>query len=460
MKKTSGIGSKPASAPGAFDANDKKKLIVMGVLLVLVAIAYLASTATEKKYELEENETLAENAEEATPELYVPPFDWAGISERIDDSEANRTSIERDALDEVLTHATLLTGSHYGALDTKNLDGELSATIAADPNTWRGKPIRVRGTIERLIERTRPGGGEYLEGRIRLEDDSPAFFVLTSLPKDRLGDTLGVDGFVRLHGLFLKNYREESDRGWEEGPLVVGRNAVVSYPGIDEDVSLTDSIFKLVDDDSVTEGPAGAPFEARWKLLAFARDLEEGEIDWETAPELNNETLGEILKNGRSNRVQPFRIPISKNMGTHEQLISENPARLEKITTGWIGNTTWTAGNGLVRFDGPFVMPELRDGDFITAKGLFFRNHLYEPAKGGAAIAPYFVLTELERFIPEEDPLVGQIFMFVGLVTLGLISLLFLLLTRDRKQARELQENLIRRRRERRAQQATGEVGS
>lgn len=458
MKKTPGFGSTPQGSvpPGAFTSADKKKLVIMTALLVVVGFAYLWSLFGKEKAEADEHAKQMQNRE-AIPEetIYVPEFDFAALNDELDESEDGQLRLERAPLERVLNHAALLTGTHYTHLDTLVLDEDNASTLLDDTTASRGRPVRIRGDIEALVERRRAdGNGAYQEGRLRLEDGSVAYFCLTELPEDDEGPA-GVDTFVRINGLFFKTYRSETDRGWETGPMIVARNAVFSYPSVGDRVTeLPPLLFELVPDDSVIDGPGVPPFEAYWTLLAYARDLEEGAVDWSTVPELDNLALAELLKDGKQYRAQPFRIPICKNMGTRQLTIPENPARVEKITQGWIGNQTWTSGNGLMKFEGAFEMPELRDGDLITARGFFFRNHLYEPSKGGAALAPFFVLTDLERFVPEESRTVQDIFMFVVGLTVALIALFFFLLTRDKKKSLALQEDLVRRRRERRERQA------
>ena len=71
-----------------------------------------------------------------------------------------------------------------------------------------------------------------------------------------------------------------------------------------------------------------------------------------------------------------------------------------------------------------------------------------------AALAPMFVLADIERFVPAEDTRVTTIFAIVVGGTLALLGLLAVLLVRDKRKSAELQADLVRRRRERRARQA------
>lgn len=457
MKKTHGLGNgTPQSAADGLVAADKKKLIIMGVLLLLLGVGYLASSSAEDKYKREEDQQAA-HERPVVEQIFVPEFDFVALNEIIDDSESGALRVEATPLGQLIEHASLLTGSQYDVLGTINLTAVENQRLIANPQAVRGQAVRARGTIETLIGRTRASDGrKYIEGRLRLEDGSPCYFAVTRLPVDDEGPaTPGT--FVRLNGLFMKGYRAETDNGWETGPFIVGRNAVFSYESVGDRVtSLPKSMMRLVEDDSIMEGSRGESFSAYWTMLAYARDLQEGDIDWETVPELDNIKLGEILADGEKFRAQPFRIPISVNMETRQKTIAENPARLETVSEGWIGNQNWSAGNGLIKFKGPFGNPGLKRKDLVTARGFFFRNHLYEPAKGGAALAPLFVLVDIEKFTPEAETRIPMIFAGVVAVTIALIGLLVFLLSHDKRKSKALQDALIRRKRERRARLASG----
>lgn len=454
MKKTPGFGATPGKQTAEnFSATDKKKLIVMGVILFFVTIAYFGSVITEKGYREKEHDQ-ADLERPDVEEIYVPEFDFAALSAELDDSEDGEKRIEKAPLARLLEHVKLLTTPQYDALNTVNVTAEESAVVLADPTANRGRGLRARGTIENLIERTGDDDDKHFEGRLRLEDDSVCYFVIDRLPEDKQGPA-DKGTFVRIDGRFMKGHRAETDNGWERGPLVVGRHAVFSYESVGERVTnLPASVMALVEDDSLTGGTQGDPFTAYWTMLAYARDLEEGDIDWAAVPELNNELLAEILKDGAKYRAQPFRIPVSVNMETRQLTIKENPARLESISQGWIGNQLWSSGNGLIKFNGHFANPYLERRDLVVAKGFFFRNHLYEPSKGGAALAPLFILADIEKFTPKEDTVVPMIFMGVVVLTLALVGLLWVLLMRDKRKSNQLSEELIRRRRERRERQA------
>lgn len=455
MKKTHGLGKgNPQGAADSMAAADKKKLIIMGGILVFVGIGYLASTAAEEKYKREEDSQAAYERP-AVEQIYVPEFDFAALNSEIDDSEQAQVRVESAPLGKLIDHAGFLTGIQYDTLGTINLSMEENARLLAMPSESRGQAVRIRGTIEALATRTRADeDSKYFEGRVRLEDGGVCYFALTRLPQDDEGPaTPGT--FIRVNGLFMKGYRTETDNGWETGPYVVGRNAVFSFDSVGDRVTyVPKSVMSLVEDDSVMEGPRGEPFAAYWTMLAYARDIEEGDIDWDAAPELTNIKLGEILANGSDFRGQPFRIPISVNMETRQKTIQENPARLETVSEGWIGNQSWSAGNGLIKFRGPFENPGVTRKDLVTARGFFFRNHLYVPAKGGAALAPMFILVDIEKFTGPTDTRVKFIFAGVVVATVGLIGLLIFLLYDDKKKSRDLQEALIRRKRERRARRA------
>ena len=54
------------------------------------------------------------------------------------------------------------------------------------------------------------------------------------------------------------------------------------------------------------------PFDALWYMMAYARDLPDGTVDWDAAPELDHDHLQEVVHDPRTWRGRPFRIPISR----------------------------------------------------------------------------------------------------------------------------------------------------
>ncbi len=385
---------------------------------------------------------------EFTEKLYVPPFDFSELAQRVDTTTQGRRLIDEAVLGEVLDYTSLLTETQYDAMGASELDAEVAAELLAAPAASCGRPLRVRGRITRLFPRRPKDSRPWHEGTLVTEDETAVSFATRTVDDDPdTGLPLGEGDFVRVDGVFLKSYQPDE----AITPLVVGSTVMRSYESVGSVTSIPDDIIRAISSDSLETGATATSPRAKWVFLAYARDLEPEDFDWDAAPELDNARLAELYHEPDQHVGKPFRIPVSKNMGTWRQSIPENPARLGQITTGWIGNTTWAAGNGLIRFDTAVAPLDLVDGDYVTARGFFVRNQMYEPAKGGVAIAPYFVLAELDRFVPTKDPFIGYLFIFVAAMTLGLLVLFFVLLTRDRKKSEALQRKLVERRRARQA---------
>jgi len=293
---------------------------------------------------------------------------------------------------------------------------------------------------------------------VRLEDDSVAHFIVTDIPEE-----LSLGSYVRIDGLFVKLLRREGHEGeWNEGPLLIGSRAVKSYArnGTYDETVLAARLKKIEDDvaDKST-GLDDAVYRAQWLLMDFAKTEEYAAINWDETPELDNLTMVDILKNGGAWRGKPIRIPVSRNMGIWTLDAGENPSRIDQITTGWIGNMSWVNQAGLIKFIMPEYRPDLTDrkntANLIEGRGFFVKNHNYEPRDGGVRNAPYFVLTSLEIFTPTEDHLAT--YLMYGVFGLAVFLMVFfpVLLFRDRKKSRALQETLTRRKQERRRRMAS-----
>ena len=147
---------------------------------------------------------------------------------------------------------------------------------------------------------------------------------------------------------------------------------------------------------------------------------------------------------------------MSVNLDTFSRSIGDNPLGLERITEGWIGNMTWKGSVKAIRWFAPFErsgMLRKKIGDdhrYVTARGFFFRNHVYDNAKGQPARAPIFVLSDLEVFQVPADPNVRLFSWLIVVGTILVMLVIFLLLLADRRKSRALYQDMVRRRRARR----------
>ena len=448
-------GSRPDTHVG-FSPTEKRKLIWLSLALVLVLASITAAwikgrpstDADVSELPTIEDELPVESVD--LPEIHPQQFE-ALVSDR---ESADRVVLESDAVDAALDVVRLLTPRHYEVMGARELDREMIDVILADPSAFRAQPFFVRGMVDSIRERRRSlTSTEEYTGRILLEDDSYAYFLTLGMP-----ETFIEGDYVRVDGLFLKAYSEESvdvSGEWIEGPLLVGMRAIRSYRSMG---TVTELLARYVLEvrDEVLVNPDGSfnrdvklglPFDALWHTMAYARDLPEDAVDWEKAPELDKATLSRIMHDGVSNRLQPFRFPMSRLQHATVRRAGENPARIKYYTEGWLGNIAW---NNVVYFQAPFEDRKARLTNFATARGFFLKNYAYESAAEGIRVAPVFVLHSLQIHEVEADPLFALVAYTLGGLTAVSALFFFFLLLRDRKKSAALQEKLLQRKRARR----------
>jgi hypothetical protein len=474
---------------------DRIKLIAMFVGLVLVLGAYLVSNLQEKKH-LQIQEGVLEEEAPFSEYLAVKEFDATAVADQILDSRPeDRVLLPSKVTLPFTEYVFGLNDVHYHAIGLEPLDAEHRAAIETDPALFRGQAFRARGRLEGIKSRERLDGKTEYKGWLRDESGLITHFIVMDVPEE-----VELNGYMRFDGLFVKLYSREDHEGtWIEGPLLVGSQMVSSYPDANPE-SLTaevilDRLARVKDDTAQdSTGLDGTVYRAQWALMDFAQTEAYAAIDWEKdAVELNNETMTSILKDGDAWRYRlsdneaedpraqkdlesglrpmldedlipiPIRIPVSRNMGINTIDPGENPSRLDSITTGWVGNWTWTNQAGIIKFVMPGGRPDLKDfknsARLVQGKGFFLKNHNYESMDHGTRTAPYFVLTELETFTPVENNLVQSLMWGFMVLTLLLGGLFLFLLMRDRKKSQELQRDLVRRKQERRRRLAAVDQG-
>ena len=432
--------------------SERNKMIGMGVASVLVIGAFLFSQFQEQNRAAEELNKIADGGEEELLEqLIVPSFDSSVLTGKILDArEGDRVLLQRENLDPLLEYTDSFYSAHFLALDVQPLLGEARAQLESDPEAHRAKPFFVRGWIEEVEKRVGKEGEAEFHGRLLLEDKSFAHFIMKAMP---VGAIIG--DFIRFDGLFLKLFRSEAEDGWVEGPLLVGPRAVHSWAQPEEvDRDAIFSKLGQIQDDTIEggiSGLGGETYDAQWLLMDSIVRLGDDGIDWSAAPELNDETLVGIMTEGAAWRGAPFRIPIARNMDLWTNAPGENPARVEKVTMGWIGSWTWVNNKSAVLH---YIMPEdaghLRGSELVSAHGYFIKNFAYETRDGDLRVAPFFVLSHIEEFVPAPDHTGRYISIGLAAITITTILLIGLGLRRDKRRAAEFQADMVRRRRERR----------
>jgi hypothetical protein len=439
-----------ATTPTKFmQKGERNKFIIMSVVLVVVVVAFFATQMQEAKHR---DADLGEIAEEPAfvESVAVEAFDMSPLEGKISDTRPrDRVLLPAETLDPFLHYPKGFGDAHFKALGVRDLDESTLAPLMEAPSAHRAEAYRVRGYLEDVKSRERPDGLTEYKGWVRMPDKTVVHFVVTEMVERVI-----LYDFVRIDGLFVKLFRREVHDGtMAEGPLLVGAKVVRSVPPCEpyDEKVLRDRLVKISDDTATgTTGLDPLTLEAQWLLMNYAASPEGAEIDWESVPEFDNLTMTEVLKNGKQYRGKPFRIPISRSQGVRTVSAGENPLRLDEVTTGWIGNMMWTNQAGVVRFILPEPHPELEGAPLVSGHGFFLKNHGYEPKNGGIHLAPYFVMTSLEEFIPTESTLTRDVMIGVASLALLLFILFPILLMRDRRKSEALQRDLVRRRQERR----------
>ena len=296
---------------------DKRKVIVMVLGFVVLLGAFVATQVSAKRRQAEEEARMASRieAENAAPEsqVFVPDFPDPQALEGISDkSKEGRILLDEEAILATLKYVQRLTPAQMDSLGLRNYDlGEDLEAMTADPANFRLKPLRARGKIIRIRERaaTETTPGTFI-GTLENHEGERVHFVVSN---DGANEELDSD-FVRIDGLFVQMHEVEIDRWWTNAPLLGSRSLTQSYAPIQLNESLATPAVEVVQDDKVGE-VWEFPKLAQWQLMAKAQQ-ENGRIDWETAPVLNDEFIGRMVDGDDSLRGQPFRIPIKRNMGT------------------------------------------------------------------------------------------------------------------------------------------------
>lgn len=461
MKRTSGQptqGRMTAEEAARLASKDKRRVIVLTIGFVILLGAYFTSTITAKnKKKAEEAEIASSMGVDDTPaesQVFIPEFKQRELLDNIRDSkESEQVHLKEEGILATLKYTRMLTPIQYTTLGIVSLDSEVQKAIAADPSAHRLDPLRVRGKI--LDLRHRPGTAESpatFYGTLEQNDGSRAHFVVSDSGKN---DDLPSD-FLRLDGMFVQMHHAEVQGEWVNAPLLVGRKLVGSYEYLQLDEDLNTPSMAMVEDDVATQESKGIPYQAQWELLAKATQ-DTGQVDWENAPMFNDHYLGRMFKGDASLRGMAFRFPISSSQAAKTVEVGENPLHRDQIMKGWIGNYTWTKGNGLIQWIGAFDNEALHDytgeARLVTGRGFFLKSVIYEMRDGRAGKSPLFVMQSIETHTPKVDTTERNLlWAMLGLTGIIMIIITWLL-SRDKRQNQLLQAKLATRRRARLEQQ-------
>ena len=436
--------------PAQFNSKaERNKLIGMSVMLVLLVGAFLFAQTREKDPVVDDNVL-----PQTTAQLQFPKFPAGTFDDELDAEAEDRVILDRARVEVVYGYVRRLTEAHIQELRPAALNAEVLTELEADAASRRGEVFSARGEIQSWNERRIDGRLREIEGLIRTQDGTPVYFM-TERTED---ETLGAGDWLALNGVFLKWFSAEDPALGErvDAPLVLASKVKRSFPDLGTVAEIPAEVLATVTDDTLDEKD-GLPEKLRWEMLAWMRDMPAEQVDWEAAPELDALTLAGLLNgDSESSRGKAFRMPVSIIQGMTSLAQGENPARLDYVTEGWIGNYFWKDPAPVIKFIAPGNMERFQVGERVEAEVVFFKNVAYDTAQVGRRLAPLFAVRSLRAHTPE--PAYDMRIVWGGFFSLavGMIGFIWFSLSRQRKATEELQKKLVERRKARRERAATG----
>lgn len=429
--------------PPDTNAEMKRILWMSGVLVVLLVIfvVNLPGGAEDPRPDLPMGVT---EGGPTAPRVKVPELDVAALAALVADStEDARSTLEADARELLFEHAAKLVDRHFEAMDTPALDEALVAEILGDPDASRGRPLRLRGYLLDMVQRTRADGEPFHQGSMVLDDGVIVHVAADDLQTDKLGP----GSAVRLDGFFMKVLVEEAGGGWIDAPLVVGHELVRSFPAlytelpnarVEDGGTYTESELANIVNDDIREGVGTLPFAEKWKLLGRAALAAEDGVDWDATPVLDRQTLQALLDDPDPWRGMPVRLPLdgAALLTVTNRPAGENPARLERYADGWLAEYSWYDFVPTIQFLAPFdVDIDTAEDPTVVGRGFFFKNLAYQADEAGTRLTPILVLSSLDEVGRSGSGSVPTLMAIVagGAILFG--AILFLLVRRDKQQS-------------------------
>lgn len=428
---------------------ERNKLIGMTVLLVLLGVMWLFSKNRDEQTEVDDG-ALPPSA----GQLQFPNFPQGTFDDELDAEPEDRVHLDRARVEVVYGYVRRLTDAHLQELAPEALNAQTLPELDANAAEHRGEVYSARGEILAWNERRIDGRLREIEGLIRTQDGSPAYF-LTERTAD---ESLAVGDWLALHGVFLKWFSDENPASAErlDAPLLLAAKVKRSYPDLGVVETLPPGVLEAITDDTLDERD-GLPEKLRWEMLAWMRDMPEGQIDWSMAPEINAEVLSGLLTgDSEEYRGKAFRLPVSVSQGMTSLAQGENPARMDFVTEGWIGNYTWNRDAPILKYIAPGSMDRFPVGKRVEAELVFFKNIAYDTKDVGRRLAPLFAVRSMREHLAAPAYNMTYVFGAFFAVVIGMVVFIWLSVTRQRKASRELQEKLVERRKARRERAAAG----
>ncbi|MEM8884645.1 MAG: hypothetical protein AAGD14_11290 [Planctomycetota bacterium] len=347
-----------------------------------------------------------------------------------------------------------------------------AAEIRNDSRPWRFRYVTFRGQLVATNEdnfeeaygtHEQDEIGQVHRGRVLVEGgdqmDPPLYVTFLGDVNGRiLSDTdpnvvdakteAITEGWVRVRGIFVKNYTDADENGRDIPSMLVVATSVVRDYETKPVESLEDIPFEIiVDNPAIADTQRGRDILSRlfpkplYRLIAFANERagEEGRALREKE-ELTPRAIDD-LDEGTYEKVigQPgaFRGTYFGGLGSialegyflGPSDIETNDAGVSNVFEGWIA----TDREKLVRFMAPERLMNRRwpENTRIRWAGFYYKSLGYPARNGTRRLAPMVVLTELEEIRPEPRDLGGELWIGIGFLV-GLALLFWIVVREDR----------------------------
>lgn len=339
--------------------------------------------------------------------------------------------------------------------------------IALDSRQWRFKYVSFRGKLESVREENYDDTygpsevgkiGQVKRGRVLIPGDPPVHvtFVTDSLMdfQDRnqiRPEIVAIeDGWVRVRGVFVKNFRDRDPGGTETSTLLIVATQVARDFERVEVNSLEDIDFDtIVDDPSLGNTADGRDIlhmnfpRPMFRLLKYAEaragaygralrekeNLKPAEID---TPGMYEDVIGNPGK---------YRGKYFGGLGVIAQMgftygatdTRANDAGVEGYAEGYLGTDRERAIRVLI--PEPLTGRTWKRNTRIRWAGYFYKSLGYPARNGTRRLAPFLILTELVEILPPKRNVKGEIYVALG--ALGGLGLLVWFILRDDKTSKE-----------------------
>lgn len=436
------------------------RLAAMGVLLGL--LAYIAFFWQGPRRIVDPTEVAVQ-----VPVVEAPQLDRTKLEEAKDGRREDRLVLEPQPLSYLLEKSLNVSAPVAEALGRRR-EMVPVAEVAAAPERFRGEWLWYRGRLEELAG-PKPGhpvrGYSIWEATIRTAADETVMLAF-SLPPE--GD-VHKGGIVRVEGFLLKIRDLTFPAERNTVPMLVGPALVRDYEPWEPVATLDPQVFAGIRDGAHADGrfepgpdcaigladDQGVPL---WHLASHAilRTPQLSKAEWRKAPALASKAILDDALRGRMERGTRVRL-LGQFVQARTIAASPNPAGIEDWTEAWV--QIRDLGGKTVPVWVPGKVGNLVQGTGLEINGFFYKRLVYETLKGTEVITPVFVATRLDPFVLKAPQELKDLAVWLGVGFMACVGFIYLSQRRLARQSRELEDQLIERRRGRRQRDAARAAG-